>query len=340
MKRERCVLLRILPLVLILLSCSGTFKHNLEFNPGEPIRVAILPFARVNEQGEVISADGGLLIDEVGVVSSKPSDDPNKFVRKIVNTELSKSSLDLIPPAVVDSHLVHNGYALKNGGEDFPIDVANLYKASPKELCSRVLQCDAVLYGKIHRWDRSYYGLQSNHAVRIELKMVSAKDNRAIFSAEAEDSEGRGITKGPTGFSSLVVEPIRGLDSDIIAELARDTVKKMLTPLVSPTRPEVVSSPPPAIMGAAHDALNGVISKGSPLTVVIFGVPKKTASFSIGSSIENIPMVEIDAGHYYGEFHPLPTDSLQDATVRVSLTDKFGRTTTQDVNTGSVTIVR
>jgi hypothetical protein len=252
------------------------------------------------------------------------------FKQEAVQTDLSKSSLDLLAPGVVEAELLHKGFDIA-GVQPVQVDLTKLFATSPKELCDRVLSCDAVIFGKVLDWDRGYYGIQTVNSVDIELKMLSAKDGRVLFESRASDSDSRGITKGPTGFSNLVLEPIRGLDSDIITTLARNTVAQMVEPLKVSSRPDFLSSSPPAILASGHDQRDGIVNRGEGLTVVALGTPGQVASFLIGTDVDSVPMVERSSGHYIGEYIPPPNDRFSHSFVSVAIRDKFGRVTTHQL---------
>jgi hypothetical protein len=150
-----------------------------------------------------------------------------------------------------------------------------------------------------------------------------------IFASESKDSETRGLTKGPTGLSDIVLEPLKGLDNAIITDLARSVAKKALEPLQLTSRPEYLEQPSPVILSSAHDCQTGTISLNGKLTVVAFGSPGKTGIFSIGNVALDIPMTERKPGHYVGEFVPLSSDSFQQQFVVVSLKDSVGRVSLQ-----------
>jgi len=311
---------------ILLAGCAGSYKHTLAFNPSEPIRIAVLPFAQVDDTGKLIRADENFLIDNVALVSSKLKQTPAQFVQTEVQSELAKASLDIVTPAIVEAAFVHNGYTVPNT-KPVELDLAKIFAASPQEICSNLVSCDAVLYGRVTEWDRSYYGVQSVATVGLELKLVSARSNKVLFETSAKDSDSRGLTKGPTGFSNIVLEPLKGLDNAIITALADDVVEKAIQPINRRNRPEFLNTAPPAIIGAAHTAPNGVIPNGGKLTVIVLGTPGQTASFSIGNLITDIPLVERSPGHYVGEYIPLPTDTFQRQRVSVSLQDEAARLT-------------
>lgn len=312
----------------LLSGCAGTYKREIQFNPSEPLRIAVLPFAQVNDSGALVQADADLLIDSVNPLSKTLKQTPAQFMQSLVQNELTKASLDVVVPAIVDADLVHGGYGVPDT-KPVVLDFAKIFAADPSELCSKILTCDAVLYGKVTEWDRSYYGVEAVATVGLELKLVSARTKKVLFSTESVDSDSRGLTKGPTGFSNIVLEPLKGLDNEIITTLAREVVAETLTPLQRENRPEFLNKPAPFIISSAHDASSGIIPRNGRLTVVAFGSPGTTASFSIGSKIQNIPLAERAPGHYVGEFIPLPSDTFQNEYVVVALKDGVGRTSTQ-----------
>lgn len=316
---------------LLLVGCAGTYKANIAFNPSEPIRIAVLPFAQVDSSGQLTRTDENLLIDNVALVSSQLKQTPAQFVQNLVQSELAQASLDVIPPALVAAELIHAGFGVA-GSNPVEMDLSKVFAVSPQEVCSKVLSCDAVLYGKVTSWDRSYYGIQAVATVGLNLKLVSARTNKVLYEIDSRDSDSRGITKGPTGFSNLVLEPLKGLDNEIITDLARNVVEKSIEPLSNRSRPEFLSSPAPFILASAHDSPSGRVRKGGKLIVVAFGSPAQTASFDVGTVAQGVPLVERAPGHYIGEFVPLPTDSFKEVPVTVSLRDQFGRVTSQKLS--------
>jgi hypothetical protein len=247
---------------------------------------------------------------------------------------LKQTGLDLVDTTTVSANLLHNGF----GKEDLSYDLERIFATDPRSLCSSVLTCDAVLYGKVTEWDRSYFAIQSTSSVAIELKMISARDGSVLFSSTGADSDSRGLTKGPTGFSDLVLEPLKGLDNKILTDLARSVVTKMLAPLVVTNRPEFLNSSPPAIFASAHDRPEGALGREASLKVLAFGSPDQRASFSIGDYVQRVPMIQKDRGHYIGEYFPLATDSFENQFVTVFLADEFGRSTQQKVGSTPISL--
>ena len=220
-----CLFLTLCPL---LLGCAAKTNHTLKFNPTEPIRVAVVPFVHVDTQGNIVEPDASLFIDRISFVSSAAGSSPADLLADMTRQKLiDRTALDLLSPPLVRSELVHHGFA----APDLTIDRAKVFNSKASDLCQHHLQCDAVLFGKVLRWDRSYYGLQAVATVGLELTLISARDNQVLFTTRGEDSDSRGITKGPTGIRDLLIAPVQGLDSKIVLDLAERLVSKLLAPL-------------------------------------------------------------------------------------------------------------
>ena len=315
---------------LVAVGCSGTYKNQVHFNPSEPIRIAVLPFAQVDDSGALIQADENYLIDNVALVSSKLKQTPAQFVQTLAQSELAEASLDVVTPAIVEAALVHNGFGLP-GTNPVQLDLQKVFAADPKQVCTKLVSCDAVLYGKVTNWDRSYYGIESVSSVGVDLKIVSANTGKVLFESTATDSDSRGVSKGPTGFSNIVIEPIKGLDNEIITTLARDVIKQSISPINRKSRPGFLKTAPPFIIESAHSAPKGVLVNGK-LVVAVMGTPEMTGSFSIGNAIRDVPLVERSPGHYIGEYLPVSGDTFQSQIVTVSLQDEAGRKTSQPLS--------
>ena len=323
--------------ILALPGCAATYKHTLNFNPSEPLRIAVLPFAQVDSDGAFVQDDENLLIDNIALVSSKAKETPAEFMQSLVQSELSNASLDVITPLVVSSELLHSGFAVP-GTQPLRVDLQKVFSADPRMLCSKILSCDAVMYGTVTRWDRSYYGLQSVSTIALNLRLVSAKTGKVLYEIDAEDSDSRGLSKGPTGFSNLVIEPLKGLDNEIIHDLGREVADRSIQPLTHRDRPEFLDSAPPFIIASAHNAYSGVIPPGGKLLVAAFGTPGQAATFAVGTKVSGIPMLERAPGHYVGEFVPLDSDAFTQQHVVVTLKDEFGRTTSQKLAKSPVSV--
>ncbi len=322
-------------LAALLSACSGTYKYTIDFDRNYPLRVAVLPFYQVDASGAFVQDNGSILIDALPAFSDAEKEPPPEFLRKLVQSEIIGTAIDPITPIIVDRNLSHSGLTKPRS---LDLDIERIIKMPPKELCTRIFSCDAVLYGKVTNWDRSYYGIQAVSTVGFELKLVSAKSGKVLFETIAKDSDGRGILKGPTGFSDLVVAPLSGLDNSVITDLAKRVVQKAVEPLKMPTKEQLEERSPPSIFAATHDAFSGTLKRNQTLTALVFATSAATATLSIGNAVKDIPLIERSPGHYVGEYHPAATDSFVNAPVKIVLIDKLGRRASQIIGRGEITL--
>jgi hypothetical protein len=320
-------------------ACTPKLKYQLKFNPDQQLRVAVLPFAQNDDKGEVIPGNelmpptSNLLIDHVGLVSSTPRETPTRFIRTLVQNGIRTTQLAMVDPVLIESELPHHGF----GNGDGTFDVAKLRNTKAADICTHFIQCDAVLYGTIHRWERNYYAIQSVNSVDIELELRSAQDDKVLYQARLRDSDSRGIGGGPTGISDLVLEPIRGLDSEVIEDLARSVINRLLQPL-TPQKPTREVGGLPSIYAATHNAKIPLESQ-TQFDVLLFGSPDALASFRIGSSSGDIPLIERSPGHYSGKYFGEPYEHFTNQPLFVKLQGSAGLTTEQEV-TGTLFLKR
>ena len=278
--------------------------------------------------------EANAFIDHVPLLSAKIDESPGRFVREAVQASIGRTGLDLVPAAYVETQLAHHGFGV------FPrYGFERLLQADPRMLCELLL-CDALVYGRVTEWDRTYYGLQSVTSVGAQIVIRRASNGKIIYEAEGYDVSSRGLSKIPTGFSSLVLEPLKGLDNEILTDLARHMAERLIDPLSVKHRPEYLQTELPVILASSHDARRGAISDREILTVLMLGTPKKRATFSIGGRVRDVPMNEVAEGHYVGEFHPLAGENFPAEVIKVRLHDEFGRTSEQLVGYSKVALTR
>ncbi|MDD2943590.1 MAG: hypothetical protein PHC51_11575 [bacterium] len=319
---------------LSLASCGPSITTSLSYPHSQSLRLLVLPV--IERPTENATIDHSIIFDHLPDLGDKNMDTPAEYLRNLVLNELSASTdMDLIPSAYIDAELSHHGFADKDG----KINLNELYRTPAEVLCNEIFDCDAVLYSELNEWQRNYYALYSNNSVSFSLRIValatrlSADSNSGeeiVFSTSAHDSSSSGLFKAPTGYVSLALEPIKGVNKEVIENLAEDMVEKALEPLKTGKRSEFLKSPPPAIYAVAHNADGGNIN--GKLTVLMSATPDMQASFSLGNSVENIPMTEKDSGNYIGFYYPNSNDSFTNADLQVTIIDRWGRKTTSKYN--------
>lgn len=321
--------------LIVFSNCSSKYTHTINFDRTFPLRVAVVPFYQQDSNGNFGIGEGSIALDQVPFISEESKESPTAFLRNLVQHQIAETALDPLSPRLIDTNIAHAGLTKPGSLE---VDLKKLANTPASEICSKILPCDAVLYGKVTNWSRDYYGIQSVNAVGLEVSLISAKTGQVLFQAKGYDVESSGLSKGPTGFSDLIVAPISGLDSKVISQLAQQMVSNMFLPLKMPDQKELEENTPPAIFAATHDILTPQMKRDQVMTVLLFGTPSGIASFSLGDTIQDIPMVERSLGHYVGEFHPSPADHLSQAAVTVQLHDKLGRAATQIIGRGEVSL--
>lgn len=195
---KRAIFLICFSFILLFSGCAAKYDIHLDFDPTEPLRVAVLPFYEVDHKGTVINSDQVLF--QTANLNYTPTTSeivPSTIVQRMVQAELEESQLDVIPQSIVQADFVHHGYT---AGLSYDYD--KIKSTSAKAICD-LLICDAVLRGKLTRWSQNYYAIQSVSSVGLELVLERASDGAVLYSAIAEDSDSRGLTKVPTGFTSL-----------------------------------------------------------------------------------------------------------------------------------------
>jgi hypothetical protein len=334
-----CSLVCVMLLSFSLSGCAKIYKTTVEFdsvqfNSADPLRVAVLPFYQmVDGKPQGAAFEASLAIDSVPLLSSKPIDSPASYVEEAVRTALTHTGMEVVNPSFVRLQLGHHGFVRER-----VISVPVLLESSPKRL-GELLLADAVLYGTVTDWSRSYYGLESINTVGIDLRLVRTADGAELWKASAKESQGRGLSGIPTGFSSLVLEPLKGLDQKNIEQLASKVVNKTFEPLVTKRKAAESSTPGPVLLGAvAFGRLptGQRIGKGAGMRMTILAVasPGKRVSARMISQGLEYGLLEGEPGHYTSEFE---VDSIRaDRSVReiegvkageveISVTDEFGR---------------
>jgi hypothetical protein len=318
--------------IILITGCSKRLTYTLNFPPGEHLRVAVLPFAQIGTDGKLLLNNekmlptDNLIIDKVSIISSPLKETPTLFVRTLVQNELQKTDLEIIDPHLIEIELPHHGFGNSKGN----FDIDKIRQAQATQICTHLIECDAVLYGTIHQWKRRYYGIESVNSVDVEIILRRARDNSILYQARLKKNESRGLTGGPTGISDLLLEPIRGLNSEIIEDLARQVVRELVKPLsTNPNNEEIGFLP--VIYAATHNAPPTLAPLGS-FDVLVYGSPHCQTSFRIGEISGDIPLIERSSGHYSGQYFGERGEGFQNKDVFVKIKATNGRFIEHKIN--------
>ncbi|MCA8949765.1 MAG: hypothetical protein KDE27_09700 [Planctomycetes bacterium] len=310
--RRLALLLAIVPL-----GCSGVDVRR-EVAPEfamlreAGLRIAVMPFATTAPQsgflGDALESLGGVL-----ALSANSASPPRERVAGLLRADvvgwLQQTGLEVVEPWHIDTQLAHA-------------------KVSPEAARStesaagiaQALGVDAVLYGDVTRWNRSYYVVQSFAEVGLHLTLVDA-GGRRLFETERAESLGAGIGGGPTGYVSAVTAPLAGLSGEHLRELTRSITRNAVADLNGGELGVVPGPLTPKLtvvgLAATHD---GPFRIGERVEVIAVGSPGCEVRFDIGRLRTEVPMVQTsvmadprgDRATYVGHYVLQPGDTAVD----------------------------
>ncbi|MEK7483790.1 MAG: GNA1162 family protein [Planctomycetota bacterium] len=296
-----------------LTSCNEEVR-KINFNLNTPLRVAILPFEDISSKDSYISKPFATGINYIPLLGGDDPQAPATLVREKFTANLKSSNLDPILNTQVDQALIENNL----------YDIKKL-KSMDLQRLEDMLNVDAVIFGELTHWDRDYYVADSSVTVGIKVKMIDVSNKEVLWEHHFIDSERRGITKVPTGYVSAVLEPLRGLSNELFIELSDDVCRR----IVDSIRPEKQSEFQEVSLPNIAHAIFQYQDQKKELLVVAIGEPKISAFFLLGKSEQQIPMTEVSAGQYIGQyqFHGKESYSSQNQ-IMVRFVNSTGQSST------------
>lgn len=245
------------------------------------LRIAVMPF-------QVTAPAEGFLESSLGVVGQLLALEPNSpslpdrdrigaITRNDVVTWLRQGSFEVVEPWVSDTQLAHAGTIDASDPEQAPA-------------IARVLQVDAVLFGDLSRWNRSYYVVQSLAEVAVRLQLRDSS-GRELFFGERAEQIGAGITGGPTGYGSVISQPVAGLKASNLRELLRTTARDAALDLNGSALGGEPSPLAPRLSFVAVQRLHdGPYGTGERIDVIAVGTPDCDVRFDLGRLRTGVPM--------------------------------------------------
>ncbi len=270
---------------------KGKYEVGEYLKKHQPGTVAVLPFENETEKEEAF-----------------------EVVRKTFYNHFSSLRYGDLELFKVDQRLKKEGLA----------NPAEINSLSAQSL-GKILNVDAVVYGKITHYDRVYAGVYSHVSVGASLEMVDTKKGEFLWSGEhVEKKRQGGIPTTPIGLLITAISTAVNVREIELFRVSDDLFRDMVKTIPGPTLAE--ASNPPEIKMLVHDAVGSPKKAGDILKVVLEGEPRYSASFDIGDFKRDIQMEEVQKGFYQGKYQVKPGDNVSGAIVTGYLTDDRGNT--------------
>jgi hypothetical protein len=201
------------------------------------------------------------------------------ILRNDVVAWLRQGSFDVVEPWITDTAVFHAGLGVK--GVTDPARAVEI---------ARLLQVDAVLFGDVTRWNRSYYVLQSTAEVALKLDLRESNGTE-LFEGERSERIGAGLSGGPTGFISAATEPLAGLKGSALRDLMRSTARDAALDLNGGTLGAEMGPLAPRLSFVAVQQLHaGPYLPGERIEVIAVGTPDCEVRCDIGRLHTGVPM--------------------------------------------------
>jgi len=181
-----------------------------------------------------------------------------EFFREALHAALTDTEMNISEKFVVDGIIKKNGW---NTPE-------KLFAIPPQKL-GEAFGADALLYGKVTKWNKYYAVIHSTLVAGLELKLVDARTGELLWRGQQVDREFEGLIKIPTGIISAIVNPIFfiGEKSNLDA-LASKVSRNITESLRKPFAIKEVDKIDQVIILASADEYIKKIEENNPITEI------------------------------------------------------------------------
>ena len=301
----------------LLSGCAEGF-NRLKYDTRAPLRVAVLPFTESHSGDTFTSAPFTAMIDALPVVGRDDDRGPATILRSRFTAKLRHTRLEIVDPSHVDSVLIERGL----------YDRAAFLDADPRGL-GELLGADAIVYGEVVAWDRTYLVAESWTSAGLRIEMIESRSGAQLWEAQQVATQRAGLSEGPTGYVSAGIEPIRGLSGAVLYNLADEAARKIIEPHILQGGEGSTSAPP--FIAASALSTPGPSGREARIEFVAIGSPGCRATCSLGSRGREIPMTEYGKGIYVGTHVVQPGERLETNRVEVRLIGPHGEVTVQSM---------
>ena len=268
---------------------NRSLMYAADYRPGQPRRVAVLPFSAKDGKREGAET-----------------------LRQTLYGALLTGPFRLVDNLSVDRAMTSLG---------LPLDGS--HRESDLSRIAAKLGADALLVGRVTQWDRTYMAVQTNISTGMHVELVDAASGHRLASIDERKSKSKGLAGIPTGIGAVVVEPIRGMSKSVLYRCAydlADTVAAELCGLPAPDSEHEGDSPIHAAKYTGDPA--GQLAPGDHVRVAVEAEPGLSGYFSVGEVWTHLPLRECRPGHYEGTYEVRPGDYFQSDLVDVVVVDR------------------
>lgn len=253
------------------------------------------------------------LVAVLPFINETKSDEAFEIVRKIFYNHFSSRRF-------LDVELFKVDEKLKEAGL---YDPAVLAETSAEKL-GDILGVDAVIRGKITKFDKAWALIYSQVAVGLWVRMENAKNGKVLWEARHVNRlhEG-GISLDPISALGNIIKTAMNVRGIQLLRAGNDLARSMVATIPEVTAFKVTKIP--RIEMLLHDGKDP-LGRGGLLTVAMMGEPDHRAFFNIGSFKKGIRMVEQEKGRYVGEYRVAPGDNAKDEVLTAFLENDAGDT--------------
>ena len=257
-----------------------------DYGKRQPLSVAILPFDNQAKEPEAA-----------------------QLLRRLFYNNFSSLAYKDIELSTIDKKLTH-------------FEPARVFDSSDITKIGQNLMADAVIIGRVTKFETLYAGLYSSFSVAFEMKMIATDNNELLWSVK--HSETKRNSKIPlTPIGAIISAASTAMDlsrynmintSNKLCQVSIDTI---------PASTTLKGQSYPRIFNLIHDGVNRTLKQGDKLQVGMEGTPGLKAHFVIAPRKATVDMQEKEDGSYVGTYIVRAGDELKDGQIMVTLTDQW-----------------
>jgi tetratricopeptide (TPR) repeat protein len=213
----------------------------------------------------------------------------------------------------------------------------NIFESIDVAAVGSKLGADAVILGRVDRFETLYAGIYASFTVAMEVHMVDTHDKTLLWSVKHEEVQrSGGVPTNPIGAIIMAASTAY----DLSRYQLMTTANRLCQTLVATVPPSdnLKGRSSPRITNLVHDGMNRYLKKGDKLQVALEGSPGLRASMTIAPWSRQFELSEQQPGFYTATYVVRPGDNLADGLVTAVLTDSWNNTCKWEDTLGFVNI--